>query len=301
MADLALPPLSPRVLRQVGVLLFSLWVWAPAVTGQEAEDTSPYSDAELVTDRLSVRPGETFDVALRVTMDPGWHNYWINPGDAGMPTRIAWELPGGRRPRARSAGRTRSGSRSPRTRATPTRTRSSSSPDHRPRGVRRLHPRPPRRGLVADLRGRVPPGERVRRPLAPRRGRPPPAGPALGCRGAGGGPRRPADPPPRGLVVPRPSAPKDGYVLRRGAPGLAGRESLEGVRFFPYQKGVIRHPAAQPVAPGEEGFTFTLARSEFARGDARPPGGRPRRPRGRHVGRRGAGVRGGRAPRGGQC
>ena len=59
------------------------------------EDTSPYSDAALVSDRAAVRPGETFDVALRITMDPGWHNYWINPGDAGMPTHIAWELPEG--------------------------------------------------------------------------------------------------------------------------------------------------------------------------------------------------------------
>jgi thiol:disulfide interchange protein DsbD len=28
-------------------------------------------------------------------MDPGWHTYWKNPGDAGLPTRITWTLPGG--------------------------------------------------------------------------------------------------------------------------------------------------------------------------------------------------------------
>ena len=28
-------------------------------------------------------------------MRPGWHVYWRNPGDAGLPTEIAWTLPPG--------------------------------------------------------------------------------------------------------------------------------------------------------------------------------------------------------------
>ena len=28
-------------------------------------------------------------------MDPGWHTYWKNPGDAGSPTKIEWQLPPG--------------------------------------------------------------------------------------------------------------------------------------------------------------------------------------------------------------
>jgi thiol:disulfide interchange protein DsbD len=28
-------------------------------------------------------------------MDPGWHTYWRNPGDAGLPTRAKWTLPEG--------------------------------------------------------------------------------------------------------------------------------------------------------------------------------------------------------------
>jgi len=61
------------------------------------------------------------------------------------------------------------------------------------------------------------------------------------------------------------AATDEGYALRL-APAAGWDGSLDGVRFFPYEKGVIRHAAAQPVAPGEEGVTFTLARSEFARG-----------------------------------
>src|SRR5271154_2132640 len=28
-------------------------------------------------------------------MDPGWHTYWKNSGDSGIPTQIKWQLPPG--------------------------------------------------------------------------------------------------------------------------------------------------------------------------------------------------------------
>ncbi|WP_239994438.1 protein-disulfide reductase DsbD family protein [Prosthecochloris marina] len=34
-------------------------------------------------------------VAVHMTMEPGWHVYWQNPGEAGMPVEIEWELPEG--------------------------------------------------------------------------------------------------------------------------------------------------------------------------------------------------------------
>ena len=42
-----------------------------------------------------MRPGEPFTVGLRLTLDPGWHSYWLNPGDAGQPASIDWEIPAG--------------------------------------------------------------------------------------------------------------------------------------------------------------------------------------------------------------
>lgn len=61
----------------------------------QQDDTSPHSDAELVTDRVAVQPGESFDVALRIDMEEGWHSYWLNAGDSGLETRIRWDLPEG--------------------------------------------------------------------------------------------------------------------------------------------------------------------------------------------------------------
>lgn len=51
--------------------------------------------AELVAELSHVTPGEPFTVAVRLAIDPGWHTYWINPGDAGFPTSVDWSLPEG--------------------------------------------------------------------------------------------------------------------------------------------------------------------------------------------------------------
>src|SRR5689334_1661902 len=52
-------------------------------------------EAELVTDRLAAEPGKPFVVGLKLRMEMGWHTYWKNPGDSGLPTRIQWVLPPG--------------------------------------------------------------------------------------------------------------------------------------------------------------------------------------------------------------
>lgn len=51
--------------------------------------------AELVADVAAIQPGQEFDVALRLEMDPHWHVYWINPGDVGFPPQVEWDLPEG--------------------------------------------------------------------------------------------------------------------------------------------------------------------------------------------------------------
>ncbi|WP_265570065.1 protein-disulfide reductase DsbD family protein [Sphingomicrobium nitratireducens] len=39
--------------------------------------------------------GGTVELALVMETEPGWHGYWLNPGDAGLPLRIEWRLPEG--------------------------------------------------------------------------------------------------------------------------------------------------------------------------------------------------------------
>lgn len=54
-----------------------------------------HGDAVLVSSMRAVRPGATFEVGIKIDIDPGWHIYWRNPGDTGISPTVAWHLPGG--------------------------------------------------------------------------------------------------------------------------------------------------------------------------------------------------------------
>jgi DsbC/DsbD-like thiol-disulfide interchange protein len=49
----------------------------------------------LVTDTDRVEPGGSMHVGVLFELDPGWHIYWKNPGDAGLATEVRLRLPGG--------------------------------------------------------------------------------------------------------------------------------------------------------------------------------------------------------------
>jgi thiol:disulfide interchange protein len=73
------------------LLLLAGPAWAlestPVVTG--------HATATLVSDVDSLAPGATPRLGLRLRMAPGWHIYWQNPGDAGIPPQLEWSLPPG--------------------------------------------------------------------------------------------------------------------------------------------------------------------------------------------------------------
>ena len=51
--------------------------------------------ASLVPETRVVAPGQTVTLALVMKPNQGWHGYWKNPGDSGIETSIAWQLPQG--------------------------------------------------------------------------------------------------------------------------------------------------------------------------------------------------------------
>lgn len=53
----------------------------------------PNTRVSLVSDASSVLPGAKINVGIRFQLEPGWHIYWINPGDSGEPAEIDWHLP----------------------------------------------------------------------------------------------------------------------------------------------------------------------------------------------------------------
>lgn len=51
--------------------------------------------AQLVSASQTIAPGETLQAGLTFTLDPHWHVYWINAGDAGESPKITWTFPAG--------------------------------------------------------------------------------------------------------------------------------------------------------------------------------------------------------------
>lgn len=55
----------------------------------------PKANLDLVSSVEKVVPGKAFDIGIRFKLDKGWHIYWQNSGDSGLPPRIKWTLPDG--------------------------------------------------------------------------------------------------------------------------------------------------------------------------------------------------------------
>lgn len=50
---------------------------------------------KIITNTKNVKPGEKIKVAIYFKLDPGWHIYWKNPGDSGLPTKVKYTAPNG--------------------------------------------------------------------------------------------------------------------------------------------------------------------------------------------------------------
>jgi DsbC/DsbD-like thiol-disulfide interchange protein/cytochrome c biogenesis protein CcdA len=51
-------------------------------------------EPELVAEGPAPAGGEV-ELAIHMRTNPGWHGYWLNPGDAGKPMDVVWHLPAG--------------------------------------------------------------------------------------------------------------------------------------------------------------------------------------------------------------
>lgn len=50
---------------------------------------------ELFQEEETIQPNRPFWIALHLDLEEGWHVYWKNPGDAGIPLKVEWNLPAG--------------------------------------------------------------------------------------------------------------------------------------------------------------------------------------------------------------
>jgi len=63
--------------------------------GGQAGVAKPATTVKLLLSHDVAKPGSTVMAGLALTMDDGWHTYWINAGEAGFATSVEWKLPKG--------------------------------------------------------------------------------------------------------------------------------------------------------------------------------------------------------------
>jgi thiol:disulfide interchange protein DsbD len=94
-----------RAFRLAVVLLLTLGMVGMGAAG--ATGVLGRSDSPAVVENAQIRaelvahapqgigPGKPLWLGLQLRHATGWHTYWKNPGDSGLPTELHWTLPSG--------------------------------------------------------------------------------------------------------------------------------------------------------------------------------------------------------------
>jgi thiol:disulfide interchange protein DsbD len=85
-------PRGPALAALLVVLALAL---VPARARAAAEVATENVTATLLAEREALMPGTRNWLLVHQKIRPGWHTYWINPGDSGLPTSLEWRLPAG--------------------------------------------------------------------------------------------------------------------------------------------------------------------------------------------------------------
>ncbi len=70
------------------ILSLACTLGLPALAFESAPVTTKRTVATLITSTDGVAPGGRFRIALRLRLTEGWHTYWQNPGEAGVPVEL---------------------------------------------------------------------------------------------------------------------------------------------------------------------------------------------------------------------
>ena len=81
----------------MGILPLLLGVIAAVSSAQSTARAIGHADVSLLSETDHPRPGSTFLIGIRIVPGTGWHGYWSNPGDSGIPPVVNWKAPRGLR------------------------------------------------------------------------------------------------------------------------------------------------------------------------------------------------------------
>lgn len=62
-------------------------------TGDRELEVPQPVQARLMAEHATIQPGGSTRLGIRFQIEPGWHIYAQEPGDAGLPTKVTWVVP----------------------------------------------------------------------------------------------------------------------------------------------------------------------------------------------------------------
>jgi thiol:disulfide interchange protein len=88
-----------RLAIAVNAICLGFFPCPPARAQGVAQAALPASEvhvaARLIANRTGVEAGKPFRLGVELSMEPEWHTYYKDPGDAGMASSVEWKLPPG--------------------------------------------------------------------------------------------------------------------------------------------------------------------------------------------------------------
>jgi len=82
-----------RILACIGLLVLAAVARAQDQPEGFAVPEEQPVQAELIAEHASLQPGGATRIGVHFEIEPGWHIYAKDPGDAGIPTKISWSVP----------------------------------------------------------------------------------------------------------------------------------------------------------------------------------------------------------------
>ena len=81
--------------RLAGAIMLLVAALLAMMPGPAAAQSGAHIEASIHAESAVPRPGTTTRIAIRMAPEAGWHGYWSNPGDSGLPAVARWTLPEG--------------------------------------------------------------------------------------------------------------------------------------------------------------------------------------------------------------
>ena len=71
--------------------IFIIFLFSFHANSKIASVSTDHADIELLVETKEIKINEDFVVGIKFNIEPGWHVYWKNPGDSGLPANVDWQ------------------------------------------------------------------------------------------------------------------------------------------------------------------------------------------------------------------